>query len=193
MKIENMFKLTPLWVIICFLLFSCAPPPEDELEGALGPGSGGDMVGTNLVSKDVTKADATVIGTLNYDGDYFTEIPSTDPSADSPLLYSLVGTTQTSLSLVFIRILGRPDTACRYQAALLARDEEYTIDESGLRTNDDDLEIYQVNVHKGSTYKSFFCTELKNNNGLSITITGASKAETSYLQVYAILNSIQSS
>jgi len=165
---KSIFKLLILWTFLTVLLIACAPKAEDELEGSLGTGSGGDVVGTNLTSKDITKSDSTITGTLKYDADYFTEIPTTSTS-ENPLIFSLVGTTQTSLSLLFV-----------------------TIDESGFKTNDKDLEIYQVNVHKDSNYTGFFCSELKDNNGISITVTGTSKEELSYLQVYAILNSLQS-
>lgn len=174
---------------IVFLLAACKDAPEPDLTGEFGTGSGGAAVSGIQSQKNITGTSGEIIATYKYDATFFTEIPNTVLDPDATFLI-LADTGNTGLSVVTARIFGRPDTACRYLAALMARDEDFEIDLTGERKNAQSIDFYQVEVHKGSTYRGLFCADLKGNIGVSITVQGTSKAMLSYEQIYFILNSV---
>ncbi len=170
---------------IVFLLAACKEAPEPDLTGEFGNGSDGTAVSGTPSLAEITDTGSGVIATYKYDPIFFTAFPGVDP-----IFLILTDNGGEGISVVTSRIYGRPDTACRYLAALMARDEDFEIDLTGDRENAQGIEFYQVEVHKGSIYRGLFCADLKNNIGVSITVQGTSKTMLSYEQIYYILNSV---
>ena len=176
------------------LLTGCGGEAEDsELPGIFGPGSGGTPVNTaTSVSFDFKDASSTPIGTMTYDDNYFPDVTVALPTTTGLLLVLSTPPAPTGdgLSLVFTRIAGRPDTACRFLAAVLARDQAYTILQSGDRLNSRGLEFHQVDLARGGAGLSLFCVSLREPVGLMVRGEAPSPATLGNLQVYAVLNSI---
>ncbi|MCP4754593.1 MAG: hypothetical protein GY866_27230 [Proteobacteria bacterium] len=179
-----------LFAVFGLVLFSCQEVPDEDLEGALGVGVGGPTVGAGLVAKNLTKSNGEVIATYRYDGAYFLEMYGASSSADT-VFQSLVDFQGDGIQLSLLRSVGRPDTACRYQAALLARDEDFEIDLTGDRENTNGIDVYQVEIHKASDFRGFFCSELKDGIGVLVAVQASSKDALGYEQIYFVLNSIE--
>lgn len=186
MKTKSCRQLLLLGLL--FLLTSCKEAPEPDISGEFGNGNGGTAVGTTQAERNITKTSGEVIATYKYDATYFLEIYSAASSADNSFLV-LTDIGAEGLTIAFSRIYGRPDTACRYLAALLARDEEFEIDLVGERENTQGIEFYQVEVHKGADYRGMYCAELKDEVGVAMTVQATSKAMLAYQQTYSVLNS----
>lgn len=162
----------------------CAPEKKDELSGPFGPGAGGPAVPQGAVQTlPITTGDGTPIGSLQYDDGYFAQTPVTG------MLYVLTNATD-NVSLAIGRITGRPDTPCRYDAAIQARDDGYTILASGDRTNANGLEFHQVNLVKGAIEQRFYCTELYNHVGIQIDGISLTAGALDWEQVHFVLNSV---
>ncbi|MFH2130890.1 MAG: hypothetical protein ABIK68_11015 [bacterium] len=172
-----------------FLLTTCKEAPEPDITGQFGSGSGGTTVSGAQNRRNITKTSGEVIATYAYDAAYFVEIYSAAVSTD-PIFLALADIQGEGLSLVISRIYGRPDTACRYVAALLARDEGFEIDLTGERENTLGIAFYQVEVHKGSDYRGLFCAELKDDIGVSLAVRATARAMLASEQIYFILNSL---
>ena len=176
--------------LLCFLLLvACSDVPEEETASAMGNGSGGRSTGLNLVTRDITKVSGEVIATYQYDGDVFTEIFSAASTAETIFLI-LTDITGSDISITSARIIGRPDTACRYQAAVLARDQNFEIEDTTLKTNASGIEFYHVSIRKSADYRDLYCASLSDQIGVSFTITASSAEFLRYQQVYFLLNSV---
>jgi hypothetical protein len=94
--------------------------------------------------------------------------------------------------MIMTRIIGRPDTPCRFQAALLARDHGYEIDKSGDRKNDNGLELHQVNLKndKIPEHQRFYCFQLKKPFGIQINVFTVDEEHQDWRQVFHLLNSV---
>jgi hypothetical protein len=184
MKIITSRRLLTLFGIV-FLLTACQEEPEADLTGEFGNGSGGTAVSETQALAEITNKSGDVIATYKYDTDFFDAFPG-----DDPVFQLLSDTGDEGIFLLIARIFGRPDTACRYMAAVMARDENYEIDLTGERENAQAIEIYQVELHQGSIHRGLFCADLIDNIGISISVQSTSKAILSYEQIYFILNSI---
>lgn len=172
------------------LLLACSQEQEEEeLSGAIGVGAGGTavMAGTVLTDPILTPAGVQA-GTLDYDSGYWTRT-FLDGAGGGPL-YSYENAADGLLIAVFL-ISGRPDTRCRFDAALLARDEGFTILASGDVLNEAGLEFHQVNLSNGSLAQRFFCAELLNNVGVEITVTALPADSVTFEQVHFLLNTVR--
>ena len=187
MKTKSCQRLLTL-IGIVFLLTTCKDAPKPDITGEFTDGNGGTAVSETRLERNITNTSGDVIATYQYDATYFIEIYSATSNADSTLL-ALTDIGGEGLSLVTSRIYGRPDTACRYLAALMARDENFEIDLTGERENAGGIEFYQVELHNGSVYRGLYCAELKNNTGVAISVQATSWAMLAYKQIYFILNS----
>ena len=189
-----MTQPTPRWPCVSFalamlgmllLLASCAPPMEiPELSGPFGPGSGGPPVNpVALVTQPLTSG-GLPLGSLDYDSTYFTPIPT---GTEVVVLSDATG----AVVLTVAPISGRPDTPCRFQAALLARDHGYAILAAGDRTNALGLDFHEVDLGPGADFQRFYCAELKSH--LGVLINGISKPTNALgsEQVHLVLNSVR--
>jgi len=170
---------------IVFLLTTCQETPETDLTGEFGNGTGGTTVSETQALTEITNTSSGVIATYKYDTEFFDAF-----SGDDPVFQLLSDKGGEGISLLTARIFGRPDTACRYVAAVMARDEDFEIDLTGERENAQGIEFYQVELHQGSIYRGLYCADLKDNFGISVSVQATSKAMLSYEQIYFILNSI---
>lgn len=172
-------------LLLAALLPGCAMEPEDELSGPFGPGAGGPAVPQGAVrTVALTTAGGAPMGSLQYDDGYFAAAPVPET------LVVLDSGAPDAVTLAVTRITGRPDTPCRFSAALLARDEGYTILASGDRTNANGLEFHQVNLVRGSTYQRFYCTGLRSDAGIQISGRSLGGNRLGTLQVHFVLNSV---
>ena len=183
---RRMRVFTPLAMLgLLLLLASCAPPSDiQELSGPFGPGSGGPTVNTGaLVTQPITSG-GLPLGSLDYDSTYFTPIPT---GSEVVMLAGGAGAVMLSVA----PISGRPDTPCRFQAALLARDHGYAILAAGDRTNAQGLDFHEVDLGPGADFQRFYCTELRSN--LGVLINGISKPTNALgiEQVHLVLNSVR--
>lgn len=174
------------------VLLSGCEEEEDELSGPFGPGVGGTAApaaGTGI-TEPLNDSGGSVFGGFEYDGGYWMDYSILLGAVD-PVLFIFGDTAGTDdLTLILTRISGRPDTPCRFEAAILARDQNYTILASGDRTNDQGLEFHQVNLSKGSEYLNLYCATVSGNLGVKITGISLSGNKLRYEQVHFILNSV---
>ena len=178
---------SPLWGVALWgalLLGACGQPAEiQELQGPIGPGSGGTPVNPATVVVQPLASGTLPLGTLEYDSSYFTLTPL---EGDTFMLSTATGET----TLLVTPITGRPDTPCRYQAALLARDQGYEIQAAGDRTNSTGLDFHQVNLGPGGDYQRLYCTSLRNNVGVLLNASGATPSPLADVQMHFVLNSV---
>jgi hypothetical protein len=173
------------WLLALAVLAAAGcSPEEDEWSGPFGPGYGGPAVALPATGYPLTNADGVKLGRLEADATYF---------AVAPLPGTLLALQNPSGELVLLvtEIFGRPDTPCRYTAALLARDEGYTILASGDRVNDNGLEFHQVDLAKGATYLGLYCTTLRGNAGIQIGGESRNGNRLRNRQVHFVLNSVR--
>lgn len=161
---------------------------KDSLDGPIGPGAGGPAVNQPTVqSANLTKPDGTVIGGLAFDSvtvapaGYFTPLPP-PPGA--------LTNTADGISIFMTNISGRPDTPCRFNAAVLARDAGYEIGDTGFRTNALGQELYQVNLSSPGSWVRLFCANLRDNAGMQFAISANAPDKVSWRQVYFVMNSL---
>jgi hypothetical protein len=168
------------------LLTACGSDKQkDSLEGPIGPGSGGPAVApATLVQANLTKPDGTVIGSLAFDTAFFT------PLAPPPASPGSLTNMPNGISILMTNISGRPDTPCRFNAAILARDSGYEIGDTGFRTNALGQELYQVNLSSSGSWVRLFCANLRDNVGLQFAISANAPDKVSWLQVYYVMNSL---
>jgi hypothetical protein len=177
-------------LLVAALLSACGEEQkEDELNGTIGPGSGGvPVTQATVVSDTVTTPAGTRVGALDYDAGYWSETFSGGGDDSIAFVYE---NAADALAIVVVRINGRPDTPCRFEAAVLARDEGFEVLASGDVFNDQGLEFHQVNLAKGGVEQRFFCTDLNNNVGIEFSITSGVTGHAAYEQVHFILNSVR--
>lgn len=176
------------WLLLLLpLLAACGEEPEEELSGRFGPGSGGPPLAGTHNTLAITKASGVPVGYADYD----TAMDALGPVSDDEFENLVDDPLTTTLAVTLSRITGRPDTPCRFQAAILARDEEYQILESGSRENDHGLDFYQVNLKNGDTRLSLFCATLRDDIGVAVRVIAPSAALIGSQQVHYILNSIR--
>lgn len=157
--------------------------PKEKLSGAIGAGSGGPAVG-KLTTSELTRPNGTVIGSLAYDATFFSPIAPT--AATQGALVS----PAYSVAIALSHISGRPDTPCRFSAAVLARDSGYEIGDTGFRTNDGGQELYEVNLSAPGSYQRLFCAQLKDNVGTQLSILADAPDKLGWMEVHATLNSL---
>jgi len=189
--------LAVLLAALALLAAGGCAPEEDELSGPFGPGSGGapvaPPVGT-VQDEDLVNSSGDPIGQVSYDDGYFTLAVAPAPGIMMTLdnaAYVAGNPTEGPVQLVLVTIAGRPDTPCRFQAAVQARDAGYTIDASGDRTNARGLEFHQVNLHRGATEQRFWCARVRANTGVLINGLSPTPGALSYRQVHTVLNSVR--
>jgi hypothetical protein len=204
---SNYFLLA-VALIVALTGLGCSEPAEDQLHGSIGSGSGGpDIDGTQLMSHDWTDPDGAKIGTFQYDASAFLHYHP-DPTDDAlhvvanvapeVLLADLADdgiindVSDGEVLMIMTRTVGRPDTPCRFQAALLARDDGYEVKKSGDRKNAISLELHQVNLRNDKLHESqrFFCFQLKKPFGIAINVITADEAHQNWRQVFLVLNSV---
>jgi hypothetical protein len=177
------------WLLLLIpLLAACAEAPEEELSGKFGPGGAPPPADGPYSTIAITKASGTIVGYADYDNDYFTPTGAASSGEFENLVDNPVAAT---LAITLSRITGRPDTPCRFQAAILARDEGYQILQSGARENDRHLDFYQVNLKGGAIRLSLFCTTLWDEVGVAVRVIAPSAELIGSQQVHYLLNSIR--
>ena len=190
-------------------LAGCEGADDFELEGELGPGSGGsDVNPAALASHDLMNfSGETVIGTMQYDSSVLLHF---HPDPENEALHVIANITPEQLiadladdgvlngfagddvAIFITPIVGRADTPCRFQAALLARDEKYSIQGSGDRKTDSGRDLHQVNLIKPSIPQTqrFYCYELDDPFGAQLNVIAMDAQHQEWLVVHAVLNSI---
>jgi hypothetical protein len=159
----------------------------DTLEGPIGPGTGGPSNLGVTTPLSLTKPDGTVMGTLSYDAGFFN--PNIGPS--DPVQFGTLTTAPgTNITITMTHISGRIDTPCRFNAAVLARDQDYEIGSTGFVSNQLGLQLYQVNFDSGPLAARLFCASLQDNVGLQFMITADIPAKVTWLETYSVMNSV---
>ncbi len=188
------------WVLLAGLAAGCSQEPEEEeLGGEIGPGSGGAAVTEGTVTSDpIETRGGTLLGNLVYDGGYWT--PVFIGGSEDTVLY-VYENAEDGLTLSALRIGGRPDTPCRFAAALLARDQGYQILAAGDVVNSEGLEFHQVNLVGNGIAQRFFCTELQPKLGVEISVAAViadpqhpdtgTTGNIEFEQVHHVLNSLE--
>ncbi|HEX9843679.1 MAG TPA: hypothetical protein VGC20_13055, partial [bacterium] len=86
----------------------------------------------------------------------------------------------------------RPDTPCRFHAALLARDEGFTISGDGEdRVNDRGVVFHEVVLVKGAQLLRLDCAQLTGIFGVEMFGDSLVSGGLDTQQVHAVLNSIR--
>lgn len=156
---------------------------KDTLSGYLGPGSGGPGVGP-LTAADLTKPDGSVIGSMGYDATFFI------PSGPTATLQGALVSPAYGVSIGLSHISGRPDTPCRFSAAVLARDGGYELGDTGFRKNAYGQELYEVDLSLPGRYQRLFCAQLRDNVGTQFWVVADAPDKVDWMQVHATLNSV---
>lgn len=184
---KTLFSFFVYFTISGLLLIGCGGSQEEEpeLSGSFGNGKGGTAVNTSTLNTfNLTKTSNETIGSLQYDRSYFVSQESANGT--------LTITDNQTLTMMAARFSGRADTACRFLAAQLARDEDYDIIADGERTNANRLEFYQVNLTRGSNlHQRYYCSKIKDNAGTLIAAKSTSAGTLDSLQVHYVLNSVK--
>lgn len=164
---------------------------DDETPTPFGPGSGVPPVDTaGAVALSVPDLDGTTVGTLSYDPGYFTPVPAPPPTAGNPLFATLANTAD-GVGLQLQLIFGRPDTPCRFQAALAARDLGFTILGDGARRiNERQVVFDEVLLVGGSEHWRLDCARLVGNTGIEVLGISGPADRLGTPQVHFVLNSI---
>lgn len=155
-----------------------------------GAGSGGTAVNTAAATTiDIPNLVGGTQGQLSYDTSYFVYTPQTPTASNSKA--GLLVTPAGDLGLQLSVILGRPDTPCRFQAALAARDDGYIISGNGEdRVNDQQVDFHEVLLHSSTQYWRLDCAQLTGNVGVQVLTVSAPTDERNTAQVVYVLNSI---
>jgi len=156
---------------------------KDNLEGPIGPGAGGPPIATPL-PQQLNKPDNSILGTMSYDTVFFT------PSVTAPTPPDSLTGVGNGVAITLTHISGRPDTPCRFNAAVLARDQGYDIGDTGFRSNASGQELYQVNVSKAGSWVRLFCVNLRDNAGMQFAVSSDAPDKVGWVQVHYVLNSI---
>ena len=128
---------------LAFFLTGCGAPEDLQLPATIGAGlEGRDVSEATVQEIPLFNSGGQLIGSLSYDASYFAPLADEPDAVPALTLVSL----EDTLSLLVLPIVGRPDTPCRFNAARLARDEEYRIKASGDRENANNLDIHQVST-----------------------------------------------
>jgi len=185
------FKTTLLTVLALALLSGCGGGTDlkETPKGDLGTGSTGPSLSSTQSTQTLAAPDGTWIGSLTLDLGYFTPLYSAAGPTDD--LYALLASSQSSLQLSLVRILGRPDTACRYQAALLARDQGFTTGDAGFKTNQQGLELYQARASNNADFRVFTCAKIKGQVGVILSAQASSAADLEAIPFYGLLHSLK--
>ena len=166
----------------------CAPEEDPELSGSFGSGDNGTAVNADtVVEQTLSTSSGTEIGSISYDSSYFVDVSDGEESEAALTLVSAVD----ALALSGSTISGRPDTPCRFTAAIMARDEDFEILRSGDRTNSTGLDFHQVDLSNGQLYRSVYCATLKSEIGILILAEGDGANLLTSEQTLYVLNSIQ--
>ena len=182
------WRLLPLLLALALGGAACQEQKKPGLSGRFGPGSGGPALSGTMTTVPLTNADGGVVGYAEYDALLF--LPLGALGADQ---IENLADVPDNLAIGISRITGRPDTPCRFQAALLARDQDFDILDSGDRKNDQDLDFHQVNLQHGGARLSLFCTALHSNVGVLVQVLTDAAAKIDWVTVHALLNSIRKS
>jgi len=161
---------------------------KDQLSGWIGPGAGGPSPAGAPTAQPIVRPDGTTIGTFFYDAGFF-GFTTPDPTQIGVL--TEIPTGSGFLQILITHISGRPDTPCRFNAAVLARDNGFEIGDTGFRSNALGLRLYQVNLHQPGAYVTLFCVNLRDNTGAQFSILADAPDKVSWLQAYAVINSIR--
>ena len=202
----NARHIRPVLALLAMLAALCAcggDIPKDKLSGAIGPGSGGPLPTLgSLTASPIDKPDGTLIGGFSYDSGFFlyctppfpagpcNALPAPDPTEIGVLVDINPPAVPPQIEIAMTHISGRPDTPCRFDAAVLARDSGYGIGDTGFRSNDLDQRLYQVNLSSPGAYAELFCANLSQDTGAQFSILADSADKVSWLEVYAVLNSV---
>ncbi len=164
---------------------------KDETPTPFGPGAGVPPVdAASTTPLSIVALDSTSIGTLSYDAAYFTPVPVPPPTPANTQFAALTNAA-AGLGLQFQIIFGRPDTPCRFQAALAARDLGFTILGDGdKRINDQGLEFDEVLLVRGPEHWRLDCAQLVGNVGIEVLSISSPTDVLGTPQVHYVLNSI---
>ena len=183
------------WLVVALpavllALGGCGGPQEqDELKGPFGTGSVGPAVVPGaIVTVPFTTSEGRAYGQGNFDGAYFLPTAAPDPTAG---FFGALANAGDGIALSVVRIVGRPDTPCRYRAALMARDEGFDIDASGDRTNAAGIDFHQVNLQGNGQFVSLYCAKLAENAGVQVAAVNGHVAFRDSIQLAFVLNSIR--
>lgn len=180
-------------IIACSLVLlffsACGEMEEGAYSGVYGPGVGGTPVSASTTVLPLATDLDTPIGQLTYDGVYFFSGPPVDPS-QTAILATLLPPAGDGIVVSIRPIVQRPDTPCRFFAAIMARDMGYQILGSGDRTNDSGLEFHQVNLSGDGAFFSFHCAIVSDPLGVMLAVSAPEEAMLSYLQIHHLFNTI---
>lgn len=178
--------LAALLLIGAPLLAGCLPEETDPRP--FGPGNGSPVMGTSPTA--LLDTNGNTIGSLDYNNSYFTlGLPNFTLPADPEM--GVITSPPNGIGLLVSLIAGRPDTPCRFAAAMLARDEGYTILGDGEdRINDQGVEFHEVWL-SGPSELRFDCAQLTGNLGVMVQAQAASSSLLKTSEVHFVLNSIR--
>ena len=176
---------------LALLLAGCGLAPDNETPTPFGPGTAPPTAGTPSAAQSIPDLTGGSIGQFEYDSTYFAAYVTSTPTLDNPQFGSLstaAGDVVVQLSVIF----GRPDTPCRYQAALAARDDGYAIDGDGAkRINDQQVEFAEVLLNNGSAYWRLDCAQPTGNVGVQVWGIADAPDKLGTEPVHLLLNSIR--
>lgn len=175
------------------LLAGCGELDDDPPPRPLGPGSGGDPLTGSTQTVTLRDTTGAAFGQVTYDDGHFAvALPFGPgrPTETDPTIGALQAADGVSLG--FVLIAGRPDTPCRFEAALAARDEGYTILGDGEdRINDVNVTFHEVWLARGAEWVRLDCAQLNGQRGVQVVAQSPSGNALETVQVHFVLNSIR--
>ncbi|MDT8447400.1 MAG: hypothetical protein RRB13_10965 [bacterium] len=162
--------------------------PEEQPKSALGTGSYGTDVSSQVTQVTVTDSLGKTVGHFEYDSQQFTPLYQASDASDG--LRVILSAESGALQVTAAKSLGRADTACRYQVALLARDQDFELGLAGWKTNPQGLDVYWASANRTDDYRAFYCALLSDTAGVAIQAqaTDAQRLEAKILM--ALLGSL---
>lgn len=189
--ISGLWGLALTMLLLSLPLAGCgSEEEEDALAGPFGEGAGGTAVDAGqVVLHPFTNSVGETPGAMEYDSSYFFAVA--DPAGSSAIsLTNSAPPAGDGTALAVVPIVGRADTACRYLAAVMMRDQGYEFVAAGERINNNELEFYQVDIIAAEVPVSLFCAIFRDNQGVMIQATAPGWEPLGYLQMHFLLNSL---
>jgi hypothetical protein len=183
----------PALLVLALLLAACGDlGTKDEPPRPFGPGAGAGPIATP------TPIPIAGVGALEYDFGYFEDVntPMFPGDPDAMDLLDVIGWTRDSgtgkIQLYLAGIFGRPDTPCRFHAALAARDKGFTIVGDGEdRINEQGIVFHEVWLTRGAEQWRLDCAQLTGVLGLELLSASEQGGGLETEQVHFVLNSIR--
>lgn len=190
---SGVLRALSLALVLAGVFLTACGEDDDAPPRPFGPGSGGPPLANPIQSRELLDTGGRAFGSVQYHNstNNFTPVVAFHQPSESDATMALLAASD-GVQLGFSLISGRPDTPCRFTAALLARDEGYAILGDGAdRINDAGVVFHEVWLVRGSEWVRLACAQLDGLRGVQVLAQSPAGNRLETLQVHFVLNSIR--